>query len=123
MAVPMRAEARGSDARAPGAGSPAPLACESCHAPPPPSALFCPRCGGRLAASAPGLAARPGDGPAFTAERRQVTLLFCDLVDSVALAAGQDPEDVADVIAFLCSEAARFMTGQAINVTGGVYMT
>jgi meso-butanediol dehydrogenase/(S,S)-butanediol dehydrogenase/diacetyl reductase len=33
------------------------------------------------------------------------------------------PEDVADVIVFLCSNAARFMTGQALNVTGGVYMT
>ena len=32
-------------------------------------------------------------------------------------------EDVADVIVFLCSDKARFMTGQGINVTGGVYMT
>jgi meso-butanediol dehydrogenase/(S,S)-butanediol dehydrogenase/diacetyl reductase len=32
-------------------------------------------------------------------------------------------EDVADVVVFLCSEQARFMTGQGINVTGGVYMT
>jgi hypothetical protein len=24
---------------------------------------------------------------------------------------------------FLCSDKARFMTGQGINVTGGVYMT
>ena len=33
------------------------------------------------------------------------------------------PEDVADVVVFLCSNSARFMTGQGINVTGGVYMT
>ncbi len=33
------------------------------------------------------------------------------------------PEDVADVVVFLCSDQARFMTGQGVNVTGGVYMT
>ena len=33
-----------------------------------------------------------------------------------------ETEDVADVIMFLCSEKARFMTGQAINVTGGMVM-
>ena len=33
------------------------------------------------------------------------------------------PEDVADVVVFLASDAARFMTGQGVNVTGGVYMT
>ncbi len=34
----------------------------------------------------------------------------------------EEPEDVADVVVFLASDAARFMTGQAINVTGGVHM-
>jgi meso-butanediol dehydrogenase/(S,S)-butanediol dehydrogenase/diacetyl reductase len=35
----------------------------------------------------------------------------------------EEPQDVADVVVFLCSDKARFMTGQGINVTGGVYMT
>ncbi|HEV2687530.1 MAG TPA: SDR family oxidoreductase, partial [Bryobacteraceae bacterium] len=29
------------------------------------------------------------------------------------------PEDVADVVEFLCSEGAQFITGQIINVSGG----
>ena len=32
------------------------------------------------------------------------------------------PEDVARVVAFLVSEEAAYMTGQAINVTGGLWM-
>lgn len=34
----------------------------------------------------------------------------------------ETPEDVADVVVFLASDKARFMTGQGINVTGGVFM-
>jgi NAD(P)-dependent dehydrogenase (short-subunit alcohol dehydrogenase family) len=33
-----------------------------------------------------------------------------------------EPEDVAGVVAFLVSDEARYMTGQAINVTGGLWM-
>ena len=34
-----------------------------------------------------------------TAERRQVAVMFCDLVDSTALSARMDPEDLREVIA------------------------
>jgi meso-butanediol dehydrogenase / (S,S)-butanediol dehydrogenase / diacetyl reductase len=43
-------------------------------------------------------------------------------VDYTPLGRLCEPEDVADVILFLCSDKARFMTGQAINVTGGILM-
>lgn len=33
-----------------------------------------------------------------------------------------EPDDVADVVLFLASSASRFMTGQALNVTGGLLM-
>jgi class 3 adenylate cyclase len=36
--------------------------------------------------------------PAATGERRQLTVMFCDLVGSTALAAGLDPEDMGDLI-------------------------
>jgi meso-butanediol dehydrogenase/(S,S)-butanediol dehydrogenase/diacetyl reductase len=34
----------------------------------------------------------------------------------------ETPQDVANVIGFLASSRAAYMTGQAINVTGGVIM-
>jgi len=44
-------------------------------------------------------------------------------IEQTPLGRLEEPEDVADVVVFLASTGARFMTGQAINVTGGVYMT
>ena len=41
---------------------------------------------------------RPRTGPKDTAERRQVTVMFSDLVGSTALSARMDPEDLREVI-------------------------
>ena len=49
--------------------------------------------------------------------------VIADYVAQTPLGRLEEPTDVADVVLFLASEAARFMTGQGINVTGGVYMT
>jgi NAD(P)-dependent dehydrogenase (short-subunit alcohol dehydrogenase family) len=46
-----------------------------------------------------------------------------DYVAQTPLGRLEEPEDVADLVVFLCSSGARFMTGQGINVTGGVYTT
>ena len=49
----------------------------------------------------PSPAARPTNdepSPKDAAERRQVTVMFCDLVGSTALAASMDPEDLREVI-------------------------
>jgi class 3 adenylate cyclase/tetratricopeptide (TPR) repeat protein len=49
-----------------------------------------------------------------TAERRQVTVMFADLVGSTALAAGMDPEDLREVVA-----AYHRCAGEAVRRVGG----
>jgi NAD(P)-dependent dehydrogenase (short-subunit alcohol dehydrogenase family) len=44
------------------------------------------------------------------------------IIPSNAQARWGTPEEVASVVLFLCSDAARFITGQAINVDGGENM-
>ena len=46
-----------------------------------------------------------------------------DYIAQTPLGRIETPREVADTVVFLCSDAARFMTGQSLNVTGGVYIT
>jgi len=43
-----------------------------------------------------------------------------EFVDGIPLGRPQEPEDVGETVAFLASDHARNMTGQGINVTGGM---
>ncbi len=87
-------------------GAALPARCLSCGHENTPGAKFCSECGATLA--------RPSHTPAPTtitaalgatstsiasAERRQLTVLFCDIVGSTALATRLDPEDLREVIA------------------------
>jgi class 3 adenylate cyclase len=64
--------------------------------------------------SAPALPPRPS-GPAaaqsISAERRPVTLMFCDLVGSMGLVATLDPEDWRDLVKAYLGEASKVVTG------------
>jgi class 3 adenylate cyclase/tetratricopeptide (TPR) repeat protein len=85
-------------------GAPLPLPCAACGAANPPGKKFCGECGAALTQAAGAVARAPKPIPssvrsaAAQAERRQLTVVFCDLVDSTALASRLDPEDLRDVI-------------------------
>jgi class 3 adenylate cyclase len=84
-------------------GAPAPVGCASCGAGNPPTKNFCGNCGARLADTADAM-------PAATAEHRQVTVLFCDLVNSTPLSQRLDPEDLREVIVAYQATAADTIT-------------
>ena len=44
------------------------------------------------------------------------------MLTQIPLARMGQPEDVAEVVAFLASEQASYITGQVIHVNGGMYM-
>ena len=81
-------------------GTPLPSACPACGFENEPTAKFCGGCGkliGEATSSAlVGVPTPPT--PTDSAERRQLTVMFCDLVGSTALAYQLDPEDLREVI-------------------------
>lgn len=78
-----------------GCGGKLPPACRECGAPVVPDARFCIDCGAALGPDAPATSG-PDESP-DAAERRQLTVMFCDLADSTRLAAALDPEDLREL--------------------------
>jgi class 3 adenylate cyclase/tetratricopeptide (TPR) repeat protein len=78
--------------------------CASCGSNNPASSNFCGQCGHRLRplhgdATAPaGLSEDDDEALNARAERRLITVMFCDLVGSTALAEDFDPEDLTEII-------------------------
>lgn len=64
------------------------MRCPSCQAAAPPGSRFCPQCGTAL----------PTDNAAARSTRRQMTVLFCDLVGSTELAQRVDPDELLEAL-------------------------
>jgi class 3 adenylate cyclase len=78
-------------------GAPLPLPCPACGFDNEPTAKFCGGCGKPFSEA---ISPEPVSGAPrpVGAERRQLTVMFCDLVGSTALASRLDPEDLREVI-------------------------
>ena len=44
------------------------------------------------------------------------------LIKEIPLGRFGEPEEVAGLVKFLCSEKASYITGQTIHINGGLYM-
>ena len=72
--------------------------------------------GVRVNAVAPGVIATPYH------ERYSPPELFQKYIASVPMGRAGTSEEIADVIAFVASPAARYMTGETVEVNGGMLM-
>jgi class 3 adenylate cyclase/tetratricopeptide (TPR) repeat protein len=98
--------------------------CGACGGELPPEALFCPACGeprektpgAKDPSEAPGSVAHPSypGAPPDGAERRQLTVMFCDVVDSTELSELLDPEDYREALA-----AYQRICGEKVERYGG----
>ncbi len=93
--------------------------CPQCGSENPPQAKFCGACAAPLLTQSP---VRSGDKPDVPdAERRQLTVLFCDLVGSTALSGQLDPEDLREVVRTYqaaCLDVIRRFEGHPAQLLG-----
>src|SRR4030095_8252743 len=121
-------------------GTPLPLSCLSCGTANRPGAKFCNECGasltGQRSVPPPAQEVRPSTTPTEPstlvasppvpshtpeAERRQLTVMFCDLVDSTKLSSQLDPEDYRDMVRAyqqVCSEVITRFDGHIAQLLG-----
>ena len=90
--------------------------CPSCNAANPPTAKFCLECAKSLEAVGIPAAGVASARQTLDGERRHLTLLFCDLVNSTEIAAHLDPEDWRDIAARYQSTATAAVTRFGGNV-------
>src|SRR5579859_2050513 len=110
MQCPACGEALRDDARyCTACGTPLASRCPRCNAVNPPGARFCARCGVDILEPSHSLATLPSEG-----ERRQLSVMLCDLVDSTPLSTRLDPEELSEVIRIYQARAAT-----AIKAYGG----
>jgi class 3 adenylate cyclase len=89
------------------------MRCSVCNAENPNNKRFCGDCGARLSAIVEPQVLT-GGRPVSEGERRHLTVLFCDLVNSTAIAVRLDPEEWREIVADYYRAAA-----QAIERFGG----
>jgi predicted ATPase/class 3 adenylate cyclase len=102
-------------------GSPLPRSCPSCGSGNPASNRFCGDCGAPLGGDKSVSGREPMPQARAEAERRQLTVLFCDLVGSTELSAKLDPEDMREVIRAYqqcCAEVVKRWDGHIANYMG-----
>src|ERR1700759_1413071 len=91
-------------------GNPFRRLCQNCGFGNPPEARFCAQCGAPLAAAVPAPTEIKPPGSNIAGERRHLTVLFCDLVGSTAIASQLDPEEWRELVASYHHAAAEAIT-------------
>jgi class 3 adenylate cyclase/tetratricopeptide (TPR) repeat protein len=100
------------------------LRCPACNGENTPEAKFCGDCGASLTTAASASVKQPSDTAALPvpeAERRQLTVMFCDLVGSTALAERLDPEELRELLARYqdtCAEVIQRYEGYIARYVG-----
>lgn len=96
------------------------MICPSCKASIADGSKFCPECGQRI------VAATSATPAAADAERRHITVLFCDLVGSLELSRRLDPEDLRELVRSYqgaCAEVVERFEGHIAQYLGdGILM-